>query len=79
MPRNQWRRKDETYTLLDVDEGRKRVLRIMAAILAPRKLAQYDPPARIPATTAAIADAIGWAEEIMARIDKRWPQKSGDV
>jgi hypothetical protein len=28
---------------------------------------------------AAIADAIRWAEEIMARINRRWPQKSGDV
>jgi hypothetical protein len=56
-----------------MDEGRKRVLLIAAAILAARKLAQYDGCIRVPATIAAIADAIRWAEEIMRRIDQRWP------
>jgi hypothetical protein len=58
-----------------VDEGRKRVLLIAAAILAARKLSQYDGGKRVPATVAAIADAIRWAEEIMKGIDERWPQK----
>jgi hypothetical protein len=45
----------------------------MAAILAARKLAQYDGGKRVPATVSVIADAIRWAEEIMAEIDRRWP------
>jgi hypothetical protein len=60
-----------------VDEGRKRVLLIAAAILAARKLAQFDGGKRVPATVAAIADAIRWAEELLAEIDRRWPTKSG--
>jgi len=56
-----------------VDEGRKRVLVIVAAILAARKLAQYDGGTRVPATICAIADAVRWAEEIMKEIDRRWP------
>jgi hypothetical protein len=58
-----------------VDEGRKRVLLIAASILAARKLAQYDGGKRVPATVAAIADAIRWAEQIMEEIDRRWPVK----
>jgi hypothetical protein len=60
---------------LDVDEGRKRVLLIAAAILAARKLAQYDGGTRVPATVSAIADGVRWAEEIMRAIDSRWPAK----
>jgi hypothetical protein len=60
-------------TLARMDEGRKRVLLIAAAILAARKLAQYDSGARVPATVSAIADAIRWAERIMEEIDRRWP------
>jgi hypothetical protein len=59
-----------------VDEGRKRVLLIAAAILAARKLAQHDGGLRVPATVAAIADAIRWAEEIMKEIDRKWPSKN---
>jgi hypothetical protein len=58
-----------------VDEGRKRVIGIMAAILAARKLAQWDGGKRVPATVAAISDAVRWAEEIMKAIDDRWPTK----
>jgi hypothetical protein len=58
-----------------VDEGRKRVIGIMAAILAARKLAQYDGGKRVPATVAAISDAIRWAEELMCEIDRRWPSR----
>jgi hypothetical protein len=57
-----------------VDEGRKRVLLIAAAILAARKLAQYDAGKRVPATICAIADAVRWAEEILQEIDRRWPE-----
>jgi hypothetical protein len=45
----------------------------MAAILAARKLAQHDGGKRMPATVAAISDAVRWAEEIMKEIDGRWP------
>jgi hypothetical protein len=55
-----------------VDEGRKRVILIAAAILAARKLAQYDGGKRVPAT---IEDAIRWADEILTEIDRRWPGK----
>ncbi|HWW15180.1 MAG TPA: hypothetical protein VN310_11010 [Candidatus Dormibacteraeota bacterium] len=58
-----------------MDEGRKRVLLIAAAILAARKLAPYEGGKRVPATISAIADAIRWAEEIMAEIDRRWSSK----
>ena len=58
-----------------MDEGRKRVLLIAASILAARKLAQYDGGKRVPATVAAIADAVRLAEEIMAEIDRRWASK----
>ena len=58
-----------------MDEGRKRVLLIAASILAARRLAQYDSGARIPATVAAIADAVRWAERIMEEIDRRHPEK----
>ncbi len=58
-----------------VDEGRKRVILIAASILAARKLAQYDGGKRVPATLAAISDAIRWAEEIMLEIDRRHPAK----
>jgi hypothetical protein len=62
-----------------VDEGRKRVLLIAASILAARKLAQYDGVAtsRVPATVAAISNAIRWAEQIMTEIDQRWPARPG--
>jgi hypothetical protein len=54
-------------------EGRKRVLLIAASTLAARKLAQCDVGKRVPATVAAISDAVRWAEEIMRAIDERWP------
>jgi hypothetical protein len=57
-----------------VDEGRKRVLLIAASILAARKLAQYEPGKRVPATICAIDDAVLWAEQIMRAIDERWQQ-----
>ena len=60
-----------------MDEGRKRVLGIMAAILAARKLAQYDGGKRVPATVTAISDGVRWAVEIMREIDEKFPTKSG--
>ena len=58
-----------------VDEGRKRVIGVIAAILAARKLAQWDGGKRVPATVTAISDAVRWAEEIMRAIDERWPSQ----
>jgi hypothetical protein len=48
-------------------------LLIAASILASRKLAQFEGGTRVPATVSAIADAIRWGEEILRRIDERWP------
>lgn len=59
--------------LCSMDEGRKRVLAIVASILAARKLAQFEGGKRVPATLSAIADAVRWAEEILKAIDERWP------
>jgi hypothetical protein len=39
-----------------MDEGRKRVLLIAAAILAARKLSQYEGPARVPASIYAVTE-----------------------
>jgi hypothetical protein len=61
--------------LLSVDEGRKRVLLIAAAILAARRLAQMDRVRMVPASVSAIADAVQWAEEIMKEIDRKWPTR----
>jgi hypothetical protein len=68
-----WRTKSEYAKLVDVDEGRKRVLLIAASILAARKLSQFEGGKKVPATMSAIADAVRWAEEIMKAIDDRWP------
>ena len=58
-----------------MDEGRKRVVAIMAAILGARRLAEFDPSARVPATITAVHNAVSWADRILAEIDKRWPIK----
>jgi hypothetical protein len=59
----------------EMDESRKRVIGVMAAILAARKLAPYDGGKRIPATVAAISDAVRWAEAIMREVDERFPSR----
>ena len=51
------------------------MLLIAAAILAARKLSQYQGGMRVPATVAAISDAVRWAEQLLAEIDRRWPVK----
>jgi hypothetical protein len=55
-----------------MDEGRTRVLAIVAAILAARKLASLDPRPS-PALNFAIADAVEKAERMLQRIDSEWP------
>ena len=61
-------------TMLDVDEGRKRVLLIAASILAARNLTHWDGRPS-PALESAIWNAISAAERIMERIDSRWPTR----
>jgi hypothetical protein len=63
----------KVYYSPTVDEPRKRVIGIMAAILSARKLCQYDSMAQVPATVCAISDAVRWAERIMEEIDRRYP------
>jgi hypothetical protein len=56
-----------------MDEGRKRVIGIVAAILAARKLAQLDSTRPSPASNSAIQDAITFAQRIMQGIGDRFP------
>lgn len=57
-----------------MDEGRKRVLFIAAAILAARRLADWNGGPPSPKFVAAISDSIRIAERIMQAIDNRWPE-----
>jgi hypothetical protein len=66
----------ESAILPCVDESRKRVIGIMAAILAARKLAQLDSTRPSPASNCAIQDAITFAQRIMQRIDDLFPSPS---
>jgi hypothetical protein len=56
-----------------VDEVRKRTLAIVAAIFACRKLAALDSSRPSPAREAAFSDSITLAEELLRRIDRKWP------
>ena len=70
-----WRTQGEYIRLINVDEGRKRVLLIAACILAARKLSQWD-GRHSPASESAISDAIALAERILSKIDSHWPVRS---
>jgi hypothetical protein len=61
--------------LAGMDEGRKRVIGFMAAILAARKLSQQENVLNVPFTIYAISDAVLWAEKILVEIDHRWPRR----
>jgi len=76
-----WHRriKGESSILSSMDEGRKRVIGIMAAILAARKLAQQDSTRSSPASNCAILDAITFAERIMRVIDEMFPAQRARV
>jgi len=56
-----------------VDEGRKRVIAIMAAILVSSRMDTagdlFGRPQGSPHTDALIATAVQWAERIMRKID----------
>jgi hypothetical protein len=51
-----------------VDEGRKRVIGIMASILAARKVTQQDSTRPSPAVNSAIDDTVKFAERILRTI-----------
>jgi hypothetical protein len=59
-----------------MDEGRKRVIGIMAAILASLHMERADDlfggPQGSPRTDKLIAASIQWAERIMEKIDERF-------
>lgn len=66
------RTKDEGGRLPSVDEGRKRVLAIVAGILIARHLKNPEDlhnSKPSPRTESLIASAVQWAERIMLRID----------
>ena len=54
-----------------MDEGRKRTLAVVAAIFLCRKLPEGKPS---PARESAFYEAIQIAEELLRRIDARWPR-----
>ena len=62
-----------------MDEGRKSVLGIMAAIMAPLHMQNADDlfggPMGSPRTDKLIEASIQWAERIMQRIDCAFPSK----
>jgi len=55
-----------------MDEGRKRTLAVIAAISLCRKLAALDGQPS-PARQTAFMESLELAEELMRRIDARWP------
>jgi hypothetical protein len=65
--------KANVITLFPVDEGRKRVLGIMAAILASLHMQTADDlfggPQGSPRSDKLIAASVQWAEKIMEKID----------
>jgi hypothetical protein len=62
-----------------MDEGRKRVLGIMAAILASLHMQTADDlfggPQGSPRTDKLISASIQWAERIMEKIDARFSER----
>jgi hypothetical protein len=63
-----------------MDEGRKRVIGIMAAILTSLHMRTADDlfgtPNGSPRTDRLIEASIQWAERIMEKIDSQWPVNS---
>jgi hypothetical protein len=55
-----------------MDKGRKRTLGVIAAILLLRRLPADSKPS--PAREAAFYESLQLAEELMRRIDARWPR-----
>jgi hypothetical protein len=69
------RRKSEYATMRGMDEGRKRVIGIMAAILTSLHMQTADDlfgcPQGSPRTEKLIDASIQWAKRIMQKIDDR--------
>jgi hypothetical protein len=61
-----------------MDEGRKRTLAVIAAIFLCRKLSALDGRPS-PARQSAFTESINLAEELLRRIDARWPAKVGSM
>ena len=63
-----------------MDESRKRVIGIMAAILASLHMRTADDlfggPNGSPRTDRLIEASIQWAEKIMEKVDSQWPAES---
>jgi hypothetical protein len=55
-----------------MDEGRKRTLGVITAIFLCRRLPAGGKPS--PAREAAFYESLQLAEELMRRIDARWPR-----
>jgi len=67
-----WRTIGEDGTIAFMDEGRKRVLAIVAGILVARHLKTADDlfdSKPSPRTESMVAAAVQWAERIMRKID----------
>jgi len=81
-----WPSKHKHKEKSEMEEGRKRVLGIMASILVARHLKTTEDlhdSRPSPRTEALVASAVQWAERILRRIDgtfansaddKRWPR-----
>ncbi len=71
-----WRSKGERAYYAGMDGSRKRVIGIMAAILAGLHMERADDlfggPQGSPRTDRLIAASIQWAERIMQKIDERF-------
>jgi hypothetical protein len=76
-------RKKGKGAVLSEDEGRKRVIGIMAAILTAMHMRTADDlfgtPQGIPRTDRLIDASIQWAERIMSKIDSRWPAERARI
>jgi len=73
-PISRWRRKSEYGTLSSVDEGRKRVLGLIAGILVARHLKTAEDlfdTKPSPRTESLVASAVQWADRIMRKVDSQ--------
>jgi hypothetical protein len=81
-PLYRWRTQGEDGNLSRMDEGRKRVIRIMAAIMASLHMRTADDlfggPEGSPRTDKLIAASVQWAELIMRKVDGVCGRDSGD-
>jgi hypothetical protein len=64
---------DERGLSLSADSKCKTEISPPTVSRAVRLLSGFDGGKRVPATVAAISDAVRWAEELLKSIDERWP------